>query len=254
VGSLDLGDIVALQLLGKRALVTGAASGIGAAIVARFRAEGAWVAGLDLNPAMNSDFDQVGDLRSDAFIDSAWAALVQRQAMPDIVVHAAAISAHGGVIDTAPERYAEIYAVNVLAAVRLMRHCVPAMKAKGGGSVLLMSSINADFATPTQAAYAASKAALNSLTKTAALEFAPAGIRVNAIAPASIDTPLMRAGLEAGPNAQQAIAANMQRHPLARFGTAKEVAELSLFLVSDRAAWITGAIYPLDGGASVTRR
>lgn len=245
---------MALQLLGKRALVTGAASGIGAAIVERFRAEGAWVAGLDLSPAMNSDCDLVGDLRSDALLDSAMATLVQRQAMPDIVVHAAAISAHGGVLDTEPERYAEIYAVNVLAAVRLMRHCVPAMKAQGGGSVLLMSSINADFATPTQAAYAASKAALNSLTKTAALEFAPFGIRVNAIAPASIDTPLMRAGLEARSDARQAIAANMQRHPIARFGTAQEVAELSLFLVSERAAWITGAIYALDGGASVTRR
>ena len=245
---------MALQLVGKRALVTGAASGIGAAIVERFRAEGAWVAGLDLSPAMSSDCDLVGDLRSAAFIDSAMAALSQRQAMPDIVVHAAAISAHGGVLDIEPERYAEIYAVNVLAAVRLMRHCVPAMKAQGGGAVLLMSSINADFATPTQAAYAASKAALNSLTKTAALEFAPSGIRVNAIAPASIDTPLMRAGLEARSDAAQAIAANMQRHPIARFGTAQEVADLSLFLVSERAAWITGAIYALDGGASVTRR
>lgn len=245
---------MALDLEGKRVLVTGAASGIGAAIVARFRAEGAQVAGLDLSPDMSTDCDLVADLRYDASIGSAIAALEQGFGMPDILVHAAAVSVLGGVLDTDPERYAEIYSVNVIGAVRLMRHCVPTMKIRGGGAVLLMSSINADFATPTQAAYAASKAALNSLTKTAALELAPVGIRVNAIAPASIDTPLLRAGLETRQDAFQAISANMQRHPIARFGTPQEVADLALFLVSERAGWITGAIHRIDGGASVTRR
>ena len=180
---------------------------------------------------------------------------MQRQlGAPDIVIHAAAITAMGGVLDVEPERYLDIYAVNVVGAVRLLRHCVPAMKEQGGGAFLFMSSINADFATPTQAAYAASKAALNNLAKTAALELAPQNIRVNAIAPASIDTPAMRASIARSADPEAATKTNMNRHPIARWGSAEEVAELALFLVSDRAAWITGSIHRIDGGASVTRR
>lgn len=174
--------------------------------------------------------------------------------LPDILVHAAAITATGGVLEVAPERWLEIYDVNVVGAVRLLQRCVPAMKSRGGGAVVLMSSINADFATPTQPAYAASKGALNNLMKTAALELAPDGIRVNAVAPASIDTPAMRVSIASRPDPEQARQANMQRHPLARWGSADEVAELTLFLVSDRSSWITGAVHRIDGGASVTRR
>lgn len=242
------------ELKGRVALVTGAASGIGAAVVGKLRAEGALVAGLDVNPAMDSDCNLVADLRSAAGLDAAMLELRRRLGEPDILVHAAAIGARGGILETAPEQYMDLYAVNVVGAVRLMQHCVPAMQAKGGGAIVMLSSINADFATPTLAAYAATKAALNNLVKTAALELAPDGVRVNAIAPASIDTPLLRAGFAAQADPARAIAANQLRHPLARFGTAQEVAELALFLVSDRSAWITGAIHHIDGGASVTRR
>ena len=178
----------------------------------------------------------------------------RRIGMPDIVVHAAAITALGGVLDVAPERWLEIYDVNVVGAVRLLRHCTGAMRQRGAGAVVLMSSINADFATPTQAPYAASKGALNNLMKTAALELAPSGIRVNAIAPASIDTPSMRASIAKAADPEKSARVNQLRHPLERWGTPEEVAELTLFLVSDRAAWITGAVHRIDGGASVTRR
>jgi 2-keto-3-deoxy-L-fuconate dehydrogenase len=242
------------ELKGRVALVTGAASGIGAAVVAALRAEGALVAGFDINPAMESDCNLTGDLRSAASLDAAMQQLRQRLGQPDILVHAAAIGARGSVLDTDPDTYMDLYAVNVVGAVRLMQHLAPAMQAKGKGAIVMLSSINADFATPSLAAYAATKAALNNLVKTAALELAPDGVRVNAIAPASIDTPLLQAGFAAQADPEQAIAANKLRHPLSRFGTAQEVAELALFLVSDRAAWITGAIHHIDGGASVTRR
>lgn len=238
------------ELAGRTALVTGAASGIGAAIARRFRTAGARVVGLDLRPASDADEALVADLRSDADVAEA----VARLGGIDILVHAAAISVHGGVIDTVTAAWADIYNVNVIGAVRLMRHAVPAMRARGGGSILLLSSINADFATPTLAAYAASKAAIESLTRTAALEFAPDGIRVNAIAPASVDTPLLQDSFDRAEDPQAARAANILRHPLGRLGTPEDVAELALFLASDRASWITGAIHPLDGGASVTRR
>lgn len=237
-----------MELDNRVALVTGAASGIGAAIAARLRAAGAKVAGLDLRMAEGVDF--VADLRSDVALEEA----IGRLGPVDVLVHAAAASVPGGVLDTDPQTYADIYDVNVIGAVRLMRLLVPGMREKGGGSILLLSSINASFATPTLAAYAASKAALESLTRTAALELAPDGIRVNAIAPASIDTPLLRGSFDSHPDPAAARAQNVLRHPLGRLGLPEEVAELALFLSSDRAAWITGAVHPIDGGAGVTRR
>jgi len=239
-----------MELGGRTALVTGAASGIGAAIAGRFRAAGARVVGLDLRPAADVDEALVADLRSDTGVAEAMAGL----GGVDILVHAATISVHGGTIDTDPAAWADIHDVNVIGAVRLMRHAVPAMRKRGGGSILLLSSINAGFATPTLAAYAASKAAIESLTRTAALEFAPDGIRVNAIAPASVDTPLLRESFDRAEDPAAARAANVLRHPLGRLGTPGDVAELALFLASDRSSWITGAIHPIDGGASVTRR
>ena len=239
-------------LKGRCALVTGAASGIGAAIAARLAAAGARVAGLDLAASAGVACPLVADLRSDAQLERALEIMAGSIGMPDILVHAAALQPTGGCLDTDPVAWADAYDVNVIGAVRLLRRCVPAMRRAGGGAVLLLSSINAGFATPTLAAYAATKAALENLAKTAALELAPDGIRVNAIAPASIDTPMLRAAY--ADRAQGALEANQARHPLARFGTPEEVAELALFLVSDSAAWITGAVYPIDGGASVTRR
>ncbi len=209
-----------LELGGRTALVTGAASGIGAAIAHRLRAAGARVAGLDLQPATDVDEALVADLRSEAEVEKA----VARLDGIDILVHAAAISVHGGTIDTDPAAWADIYDVNVIGAVRLMRHAVPVMRARGGGAILLLSSINADFATPTLAAYAASKAAIESLTRTAALELAPDGIRVNAIAPASVDTPLLRDSFDRAEDPAVARAANILRHPLGRLGTPGDVA------------------------------
>jgi 2-keto-3-deoxy-L-fuconate dehydrogenase len=242
------------ELKGRVALVSGAAGGIGAAIVARFRAEGARVAGLDVRAGSGSDHDMVADLRSDEALAHAFEGMREAIGAPEILVHAAAVSVHGGCLDTDPAEFARLYDVNVIGAVRLMRLCAPAMRAKGGGAIVLLSSINADFATPTLAAYAASKAALNGLARTAALELAPDNIRVNAIAPASIDTPLLRASFEREADSARARADNERRHPIARIGTAEEVAELALFLASARSAWMTGAVLPLDGGAHVTRR
>jgi 2-keto-3-deoxy-L-fuconate dehydrogenase len=248
-------DATKKELQGRCALVTGAASGIGAAIVQRLRSEGAVVAGLDVTSAFEADCALLADLRYDAQVAQALTRMERSIGMPDIVVHAAALTAAGGVLDTDPQRYLDIYDVNVVGAVRVLHPCVESMKRRGsGGSVVLVSSINADFATPTQAAYAASKAALNNLAKTAALELAPDNIRVNAIAPASIDTPALRAGIAGQEDPQAAARANQARHPLSRWGTSAEVAELVLFLASDRSSWITGAVHRIDGGASVARR
>jgi NAD(P)-dependent dehydrogenase (short-subunit alcohol dehydrogenase family) len=242
------------QLTGHVALVTGAASGIGAAIVARFQAEGARVAALDISPGAAGDHTAIADLRSMAALESALAAATAKLGAPDIVVHAAAASFAGGVLDTDPATFLDLYDVNVVGAVRLLQLCVPAMRSRGSGSVLLLSSINARFATPTLAAYAATKAAIDNLVQTTALELAPDKIRVNAIAPASVDTPLLQESFARSADPAQARTENVARHPLGRLGNAEEIAELALFLASDRAGWVTGSVYPIDGGAGVTRR
>lgn len=240
-------------LSGRVALVTGAASGIGAAIVKLFQAEGARVAGLDVKAGAVSDHNLLADLRSTAELESAVKAMSGTLGAPDIVVHAAAASSPGGILDTDPQTFLDLYDVNVGGAVRLLQLCAPAMSSRGG-AVIMLSSINADYATPSLAAYAATKAALNNLVKTAALELAPSKIRVNAIAPASIDTPLLRESFDLSSDPAEARTRNIGRHPLGRLGTAEEVAQLALFLASDHAQWVTGAIYPIDGGAGVTRR
>ena len=242
------------ELDGKVALVTGGASGIGRAIVRRFAAAGARVATLDLIATEEGDARLIADLGDDESVGSAIAHVARQLGTPDVVVHAAAQSVPGSILDTQTADFARLYDVNVVGAVRLLQGCAPAMMGRGHGAFVLLSSINARFATPTLAAYAASKAALDNLTLTAALELAPHGVRVNAIAPASIDTPLLRGSFARQANPERARKDNVLRHPLGRLGSPEEVAELALFLASDRAGWITGTVQLIDGGAHVTRR
>lgn len=242
------------DLDGRVAIVTGSSSGIGAAVARRFAAEGARVAGFDLRPSEGCELGVIADLRDSAALGRGVASTRDNLGSPTILVHAAAASASGGSLTTAPEVWADIYDVNVIGAVRLLRLFADGLGAAGGGSAVMISSINANFATPTLAAYSASKAALESLVKTAAVELASNGIRINAIAPASIDTPLLRASFANEPDMAAARQTNERRHPIARWGTADEVAELALFLASERSAWITGATYAIDGGASATRQ
>lgn len=240
------------QLDGKVAIVTGAAGGIGAAIVRRFVAEGARVAAIDSRKCEIGTARFVADLADDRATAGAVRQAREALGRVDLLVHAAAASVPGGVLDTPARDFQHLYDVNVVGAVRLIQALAPTMDE--GSSIILLSSINARFATPTLAAYAASKAALESLARTAACELAPRGIRVNAIAPASIDTPLLRGSFERADDPAAAEAANRRRHPLARLGTPEEVAALALFLASEAAGWITGSVYAIDGGAGVTRQ
>jgi NAD(P)-dependent dehydrogenase (short-subunit alcohol dehydrogenase family) len=242
------------RLIGQVALITGAAGGIGGAIAARFAGEGCRIIALDRVEAPSGDLRLLCDLGDEASLAHAVDAVRTSGLEPDIVVHAAAMGDACPTMDTETAFLARMFAVNVGAALSLAQAFAPALQARRRGCFLFVSSINSTYATPGLAAYAASKAALDSLMRTLALELAPDNVRVNSVRPASIDTPLWRRGVDAQPDAQSAIAANIKRHPLGRIGRPEDVAALALFLCSDEASWITGVDYQIDGGASVTRR
>jgi NAD(P)-dependent dehydrogenase (short-subunit alcohol dehydrogenase family) len=237
----------------KVCVVTGAASGIGYAIARALADEGGKVAALDLKPAQIGTYFRC-DLGEDDHIDRVKTLVDTALGPADIVVHAAAISHNGALLDSRSADFLNILNVNTYGAVRLAKAFAPAMQLRKSGAFVFISSINANFSTPNMGLYAASKAALDSLTKTLGFELAPENVRVNSIQPASIDTPLLLDGFRGKTDADAAMQKNRARHPLARWGRPDEVAKLALFLASDDAAWITGSHYAIDGGASITRQ
>lgn len=242
------------RLTGHCAVITGAAGGIGSAIARRFASEGCRVAALDLVKSDCGEINITCDTGDDASIADTATSIEAAGLSPTIVVHAAAMGARANTLETSSDFLAKTMDVNVGGAFRLARAFAPAMCARRSGAFLFISSINSAFATPGLAAYSASKAALDNFTKTLALELSESQVRVNAIRPASIDTPLLTDGFRSQQDPDAARRANIARHPLGRLGTADDVAALALFLCSDEASWITGVDYLLDGGASITRR
>ena len=242
------------QLSGHVALVTGAASGIGAAIVTRFQAEGARVAGLDINPGAASDHNLIADLRSTAALEAALAGTTETLGAPDILVHAAAASFPGGVFDTDPATFLDLYDVNVVGAVRLLQLCVPAMRSRGGcGRRAFLDQRRLRHAEPGclcrhQGSAQQSGADGRARARTGQHQDQRDRARQHR------HSRCCARHLRAMRIPRRRASANIARHPLGRLGSADEVAELALFLASDRARWITGSIYPIDGGAGVTRR
>lgn len=251
------------ELQGRTALVTGAAMGIGKACALALAHAGASVVVADIDAqageAARGEVEAAGgravfvetDVSRMVDMENAAKATVEAFGGIDILVNNAA-RAIGGVVDEIDEAtWNKVINTNLTSVWRGMRVCVPEMRKRGGGSIVNMSSVQALAGFKGWAAYAAAKGAVNALTQQAAVDLAPAGIRVNAVAPGTIMTPLNEKVFAEHPNPQELIDTWNKAHPIGRFGQPEEVAELVLFLASDRSSFMTGDVVRCDGGLVV---
>ena len=248
------------SLAGKTAVVTGAASGIGLAVVTLFAKEGAKVLAIDRDAAVLERAvsglapdvaPYVADVTDEAGMAAAMAEAAQRFGGIDVVIPNAGIfGQHAHIKDCPIDSFDQVMRVNVSGVVITIKHATPYLIARGGGAIVITSSVGAILGNPGSVAYAASKHALSAVMKVAAVELAPHKIRVNTVNPGLVDTPMIHA-IEAdlSPDDPAKGRATLQEATLLkRYVAPSEVAELMLFLASDTGSFCTGAMYLIDGG------
>ncbi len=252
-----------IDLEGKVAIVTGATSGIGRATANVFAEAGAAVVAVgrnesalaELSAEMRANGKEVLIVRADV-TDGADALriieeTIERYGAIDVLVNAAGFLSNGTIEDTALEAWDAMMDVNLRAVFQLMQRAVPHLE-KTRGNIVNVSSVTGLRPFPGVLAYCVSKAGLDQLTRCAALELAPKGVRVNAVNPGVVVTEIHKRGGMSDENYAAFLERSKTTHPLGRVGMASEVAELILFLASEHAAWITGATYSIDGGRANT--
>lgn len=244
------------MLKNKIALITGAGSGIGEATALLFACKGATVVLADMDAAgadrVLAQVEREGgkgsvvktDVSKPVECERLVSEVLERFGRLDIAVNNAGIGGPAAAVGDYPlEGWDQVIAINLSGVFYGMRYQIPAMLKTGGGSIVNIASILGKVGFPMSSAYASAKHGVVGLTETAALEYATQGIRVNAVGPGSIKAPLLDKNLSE--EQMKGIAA---MHPMQRLGTAPEVAELILWLASDRSSFVTGSYYNVDGG------
>jgi 2-keto-3-deoxy-L-fuconate dehydrogenase len=239
----------------QRVLVSGAASGIGAATAARFRADGCRVAGLDRDGhrLVRGDLDAavVADVSDEKSVGDAVDEAAQALGGLDVVVASAGIAARGTVTETPLEEWERVFAVNVRGVFLTARAAIPHLRAAGGGAIVNVASQLGLVAARSAAAYCASKGAVVQLTRAMAIDHGPEGIHVNCVCPGPTETPLLETyfGASEDPAAERRRYEQAQMH--GRLVTPAEVADAIAYLASPRAASTIGAALVVDGGYSI---
>jgi 2-keto-3-deoxy-L-fuconate dehydrogenase len=238
-----------MEFDGLVAIITGGASGIGAATARVLRDRGARVVVLDRTASSESGMRSLEcDITDDAAVVAAVADVIANEGRIDILINNAGIGASGGVEDNPDDEWLQVFNVNVLGMVRLTRAALPHLKNSPSAAIVNLSSIVTDTGLVQRAVYSASKGAVASLTRAMAADLVKDGVRVNAVAPGTADTPWVGRLLDAADDPEAARAALVARQPIGRLVTADEIAHGIAYLASPLAASTTGTVLPIDGG------
>jgi NAD(P)-dependent dehydrogenase (short-subunit alcohol dehydrogenase family) len=242
------------------ALITGGAQGLGAAIAKRFVSEGVSVVVADLNGVgamelaaqLGSPSQAIGveiDVSLDDSVDHAFAASLEHFGRIDVLVNNAGILSRAPAEETITAVWQRELEVNLGGTMRCSRSAFPSLIQSENAAIINLASVASTLGLPLRLAYSTTKSGIVGLTRTLAAEWGPHGIRVNAIAPGYIDTPLMRSGFDLGVLDERSI---LLRTPLGRLGSAEEIASVANFLISRDASFITGVLLCADGGVSIS--
>jgi NAD(P)-dependent dehydrogenase (short-subunit alcohol dehydrogenase family) len=246
-----------VRLVGKVAIVTGGASGIGREIAEMFVREGAKVVVGDIHgllwvnmlgeDGVGEAIAQRADVRKEADVKGLIQQAMDRWQRLDIIVNNAGIGLNRDVTETSEDEFDAVFAVNVKGVFFGCKYAVPAMLVGGGGSIINLSSNGGLIGRPGDPVYCASKHAVMGLTKALAVAYASHNIRVNALCPGPIDTPMLWAGTTTQQDRREALPAKLASCPAARYGSPGDVASAALFLASDESRFINGVGLAVDG-------
>ena len=252
-----------MRLAGKIAIITGAAAGIGRASVLLFAREGAKIAAVDLDDVgiktlgqeVTASGGEALAVRADVSkadeVQRVVHAVIERFGRVDILFNNVGIVAHGKIHTISEAEWDRTMTINVKSMYLLCREVMPVFLRQGGGVILNTSSATALRSVPDRVAYSTSKGAVLALTRSMAVDYVRDHIRVNCLCPGTVDTPSFRQRMAAFPDPEEALRQFVARQPMGRLGTADEVAQAALYLVSDEAQFVTGAAFSIDGGMAI---
>jgi NAD(P)-dependent dehydrogenase (short-subunit alcohol dehydrogenase family) len=242
------------RLAGRFCVVTGGASGIGAATAGLFASEGATVAVVDLERSEGAEVSLIGDVADEADVERLVSEIVGRFRRIDVLVNNAGISGVGDLSETTPGQWDEVMRVNVRSVFLMSRAVVPVMQEQRSGAVVNVASAIAETGLARRVSYAASKGAVLALTRSMQVDCAPFGVRVNAVLPGTIHTPFVDRYLEASyADPEEGLRSIRARQMTGELGRPEDVASAILYLASDESRFVLGSGLSVDGGLSGTR-